>query len=82
MKTIWDFIVENYLDYHNSDTIAYSDDLHKLLNKEYEDGDDAQLLLVDVYNGDINNPQIKHDYNEVMVEIYEKAITNYINNSK
>lgn len=76
-KTVWDFVEENYPGYHSSEDIAKSDDLHKLVNEEQEDGDDATFLLDKEYKGDVRNPHILIDHNELLVQIYEKAIENF-----
>ncbi len=77
-KNAWDFVIEYYPNYSSSNEIAHSDDLEKLKHDDYEDGDDASKLLYREYNGDINNPQIETDLNELLVQIYEKAIENYL----
>lgn len=82
MKTTWDFVQKYYPNFQSCYTIAYSDDLCKLLDEEYEVGDDAHTLLKEQYKGDVRNPQILSDYNEVMLEIYERAIQGFINSQK
>ena len=82
METAWDFVQEYFPNYYQSNLIAYSEDLSKLVNKECEEGDDAYSLLMKDYSGDIDNPSIYMDYKQVMSDIYEKAIEQYINNSK
>lgn len=79
MKTTWDFVQMYYPNYQSCPTITFSDDLCKLLDEEYEIGDDAHTLLKEQYKGDVRNPEILVDYNTVMLEIYEKAIQSYIN---
>ena len=78
-KTAWDFVEAHYPNYSSSDEIAENEDLSKLVNGFYEDGDDAHKLLLEEYGGEITNPQIKIDYNESLVKIYEEAIENYLN---
>jgi hypothetical protein len=82
METAWDFVQEYFPNYYQSNLIAYSEDLSKLVNKELEEGDSAYSLLMKDYSGDIDNPSIYMDYKQVMSDIYEKAIEQYINNSK
>lgn len=72
IETTWDFVVKFYPDYDHSDEIALADDLSKLINGEINGC--AEELLHSDYGGDINNPQIKIDYDRVHKEIYEAAI--------
>lgn len=78
MQTPWDFVEKYYPDYHHADAIAWEGDLDKLVNGEYEDGDCAHQLLIEEYNSDINNPQIKADHDAAIRDIYETAILAYI----
>lgn len=79
MKTTWDFVEEYYPNYHSCNMIAESDDLIKIMDGEYEEGDSAHRRLVEDYSGDENDPQIAKDYDKVMRFIYEESIINYIN---
>jgi hypothetical protein len=78
IETPWDFVEKYYPNYYSSDDITYNDDLHKLVDREFEIGDGAYDLLIQKYGGDINNPQILIDIQKSDVEIYEKAIEGYI----
>jgi len=80
LKTAWDFVEAHYPNYHSSNEIAHSDDLAKLIDDDYTDDehDHAANLLRIEYGGDVKNPKIQADYNEVMVNIYEKAIENFL----
>ena len=77
-KTVWDFIEQYYSNYYSSNEIAHNDDLCKLVNKEQEPGSVAEKLLKEKYNDDINNPNILIDYNKSLIDIYEKAIKNFL----
>jgi len=74
----WDFVEKYYPNYSSSNEIAHSDDLQKLLDDEYEDGDHASNLLVKEYGGKIWDPQIIDDYRQSLMSIYEKSIENYL----
>jgi hypothetical protein len=74
----WGFVIEHYPNYHSSDAIARNDDLHKLCDGEYEDGDGAHHLLHEDYGGDINNPQIKRDFDGSLLAIYQEAIVGFL----
>ena len=76
-KSAWDFVEENYPNYHSSQEIAKNDDLHKLANGEQEDGDSADRLLRDEYGGNEDNAHIQLDLNESLVRIYELSIENF-----
>lgn len=74
----WLFVEKHYPDYDHADEIAHNDDLLKLVEKEYEEGDCAHSLLMDEYGGDIDNPQIEIDFNKSTAEIYGIAITEFV----
>lgn len=76
-KTAWNFVEENYPNYHTSQEIAYNDDLSKLVNGENNNGDDSSKLLDKEYGGDERNPHIQIDFNESLVRIYELSIENF-----
>lgn len=78
MKTTWDFVETHYPDYHRSEVITLSNDLVKILNGEYEDGDSSHTMLVNEYHNNPKNPQILTDYYDTMRIIYERSIDNYI----
>lgn len=76
----WLFVTKYYPDYDHSQAIADADDLQKLLDGEINGC--AEDLLNRDYGGDINNPQIQIDYNQLHVSIYEKAIENFLESFK
>jgi hypothetical protein len=75
----WDFVEKFYPDYDHCDDIAHANDLSKLVEEQFDDGDGAHQLLDGEYGGDINNPQIKIDYELAHYEIYERAIKGFLN---
>lgn len=78
MKTTWDFVEEYYPNYTGSSLISYSDDLEKILNSEWEEGDSSWEVLQKEFDGNPNDPKILCEYHEVMMMIYESSIENYI----
>ena len=80
MKTAWDFVEKYYPDYHRSEEISLSDDLEKIINEEWEEGDSSHNILVEQYMNDPKNPNIYTDYCLVMGLIYERSINNYLKN--
>ena len=80
MKTSWDFVETYYPDYYRSEEITLSNDLVKIITKEWEEGDSSHTLLIEEYNNDPTNPHIMSDYSEVMRIIYKKSINNYLKN--
>ena len=81
LTTAWDFVVKYYPNYDSSDVIAYNEDLCKLTNEDYEEGDDAHKLLIEYYDGEFNSitiKEIKRDYEQSLRVIYEKSILAYL----
>lgn len=76
----WRFVEMYYPDYHHSDAIALADDLQKLMDGEVNGN--AEQELIKNYENDIDNPQIKIDYNEVHERIYRVAIENFLESFK
>lgn len=76
----WRFVEMYYPDYHRSDFIALADDLQKLMDEEVNGA--AEEKLINDYENDIDNPQIKIDYNEVHEQIYRVAIENFLESFK
>ena len=77
METAWDFVGLNYPKYHSSSDIADALDIDCLVEKEYEEDSSANELLQSDYNGEIDNPKIKQDYESIHFQIYERAIEEY-----
>lgn len=78
MKYPWDFVEKYYPNYHGCSTIAYLDDLRRILDGEYEEGDSAHTLLKSDYEGDSSSHWIVVDHNETMMTVYERAIEGFI----
>lgn len=76
--TLWDVVEKYYPNYDRCDDIALSEDLQKLLNKEQTYGSYADVLLHSDYDGDVDNPQIKIDADNLNKTIYEKTLTAFI----
>lgn len=79
MDTTQDFIEEYFPNYHSSQTITDLNDLQKLINNTYEEGDLAHELLVNFYMDNIDNPRIQEDYKDTLIRVYEKSIKSYLN---
>jgi len=80
--TAWQFVEQYYPDYYNSPHIAYVDDMTKIVNMENEEGDTSDGYFKLLYGADYNHPKIMEDYNEALVDAYERAIENYLHVSK
>lgn len=74
----WLFVEKHYPNYYTSDEIAHNDDLSKLTQREYNEGDGAHYLLMEVYGGDLDNEQIEIDFQISCYEIYETALTAFV----
>lgn len=74
----WSFVETFYPDYDHCNTIAYANDLEKLINNEYEMGDDAHHLLQAHYDNNPKHPGIEREYMRVHHDIYLKAIENFL----
>lgn len=80
INDIWDFVYLYYPKYHSCDTILAADYLSQLHDKSYQEDEDsgAYQMLIRDYGGDIDNPQIKADYDDCHRDIYERAIEGFI----
>ena len=74
------FIEEFFPNYSGSEEVAKYNDLLKLINMEYEEGDNAHKLLINVYGGDINKsfPKIETDFNKLYTHILETSVVNFL----
>jgi len=72
----WDFVEKYFPNYENSNIIAYSDDLQKIIDKEEEEGSDAAEILKNVFRG-MREPVVI-EQNRIIREIYEEAIKNFL----
>ena len=78
MTTAWDFVEKYYPNYYGCEDIAKCNDLAKLLDEDFEDGDCAAQLLESDYNNDLKCGHIQVDYDKLHKEVYEKAIENFL----
>lgn len=76
-KQAWLFIEKYFPNYLSSDTIAYVDDLSKILAKNIRQGDGATKLLEDEFNG-LNDPRITVEYKKAILRIYFRSVEGYI----
>lgn len=74
----WSFVEANLPGYHQRDDVAENDDLCKLVNNEFEEGSCAEQLLKERYEGNIDNPQIRIDYNVSLLKLYLDSIEAHI----
>lgn len=81
-QNTWQFVIEFYPGYSDSDDIASEGDLYKLVTGEYEEGDCAHELLMNKYDGDINSPQLERDWQWACGYILETAIKGYLEQQK
>lgn len=72
----WDFVEKYYPNYTSSMLIAYSDDLQKIIDKEEDEGSDAEELLKINFEGD--RERAVPEQNKIMKKIYEEAIENFL----
>jgi len=73
---IWCFVYDYYEGYTHCQDIADSDTLQKIVDGEYEDGDDTYTYLEDQLDGDTDIAQKELDH--LNAKIYEKAIQGYL----
>lgn len=78
--TVWDFVTKYYPDYYHAQRIADADDLEKLIHNEVNG--DAETQLHEDYDGDIKNPQIQIDYDEIHSTIYAMSIERFLSGEK
>lgn len=75
-KETQELIEKNYPNYFTCDLIARNSDLGKLLDKDYEDGSEAEHLLHTEFNGILNNKNIELEYYKTLSEILEISLYN------
>lgn len=74
----WDFVGAFLPGYEHRDDVGWDNDLQKLADGEYEEGDCAHNLLIAEYDGDINHPDIEKDLKMSNAKLYEEAIEGFI----
>lgn len=84
MESVWDFVERYVWKYHNNEEVARADDLQRLIDDEFEEGDCAHQLLVKEFGGSRESSlgKIQEAYNEVHVRLYEDAIIRFIEKHK
>lgn len=82
LEHTWDFVENYYPNYYQCDNIAYANDLEVLLEGYYEDGSGAETVLIDCFDGDIENPKIQAEYDRIHKEIYLAAIQGFLEQLK
>ena len=80
MKTIFDFVEKYYPNYYSCEEITRSNDLQKLVDREFKEGDDAHQLLNKEFGGNYDRayPLIVLAHTEALEQVYEKSIQGYI----
>lgn len=86
-QTIWDFVEQYYPNYSSSDEILHNEDLLKLLEGEVDTGADSvyndireELLILGTEPSQEEVLGLAQQrYSESLVQIYEQAIQNYLN---
>jgi hypothetical protein len=76
-KEIADFIEVYYPNYTRCDLIATLEDLHKLVNEEFDDTTDE--VLARDYGGDyaMAYPRILRDYQDTLLQVLEISVKNH-----
>ena len=80
MKTELDFIEKYFPNYYSSEDIARMNDLQKLIDEEYVEGDASHQLLISEFGGDYKQafPSIVRAHIEITERVYQQAIMGYI----
>lgn len=73
-NNIWSMIEKYYPNYYNSEDIAILNDLQKIIDGEWEHGDSAHKMFVDLYDSDKNDSRIQNDYNYYYKKILKQTI--------
>jgi hypothetical protein len=76
--TTQEFLETHLPNYYTRDDVTYLDDLHRLLDSEYEDGDDADRVLQSEFGGDLARayPLVQQKVIEVEHMLLVEAIQN------
>ena len=73
---VWSEVEKFYPNYYSCDLIARNSDLCKIMDRDYDQGSEAEHLLRSEFNGMLNNTNIELEYYKSLSEIYEKTINN------
>lgn len=76
---VWTFVEQHYPNYTSCPKIAHNNDLLTILEQEDEEGSSARKLLESYEWADYNNPLFEADFTKSCCEIYEIAITAFVN---
>lgn len=78
-KVVWDFIEEWLPNYSSSEEVALVNDLQKLVDEEFEPGDDIGNILQTEYGGDLSTayPTIQSDINDLDYILLSRAVENF-----
>ena len=75
-KDAINFLEIHYPGYYQSDLVAYSDDLQKILDNEMEEGSEAERIFHKDFDG--QRDIAVSEFDRVMKELYEGAIEAFI----
>ena len=73
-NNIWSMVEEYHPNYYNSEDIAILNDLQKIIDGEWEQGDSAHKMFVELYDSDKNDSGIKNDYTHYYQKVLEQTI--------
>lgn len=82
--SVWDFVEQNLPDYYKSAEVAESNDLDKIIDNEYEEGDHADRLrqeIIDEIGTDdqfLIEQKAQQKLHEVNVYLFEESIKNFL----
>ena len=85
MKTTWDFVQRYYPDYDHCEDIAENDDLVKIVDDEWEEGDCASKIYEDIaedFKGlfPYHTPEEREEYRDMIrVEAQRRLNKSYVN---
>lgn len=82
--SVWDFVEQNLPDYYKSAEVAESNDLDKIIDNEYEEGDHADRLrqeIIDEIGTDdqfLIEQKVQQKLYEVNAYLFEESIKNFL----
>lgn len=82
--SVWDFVEQNLPNYNQSDEVAESDDLDKIIYNEYEEGDHAdrlrQEIIEEIGTDDplLIKQKAEQKLHEVNAYLFEESIKNFL----
>lgn len=84
IKDVWDFVEQNLPDYYKSEEVAESNDLDKIIDNEYEEGDHADRLRQEIIEEIGTDDQFliaqkaQQKLYEVNAYLFEESIKNFL----